>query len=341
MTAHLISVGLSVRDALEKPRGKLGDKKGLVDAILAERPNELLACAGIRDEHRDEASDWLAAALAAQDEPGRDPAKATRLAEIAAKIGPELWPDEFSAEIETFARVQRAGHLLSPDDVAVLICSDTPRGLLAGVWNALALTGGTLARIGYLPKPGASLGAIRGRALLVRVPGMDAGDEPGFRLAMGGLGRLARNLFKSGSLKKDEPFRFYLSGGFKAAIPYLIGMAEATRSIDRKCLRELGNENLMPERGPWRVEAWVLHETAGPDAPAIRLPLRLLDAEAVRYELKNFNADLRRTEKLSPALLNGYAYEATGRPGKEVYHLTAFGEGLRELFGVPYEGYSG
>jgi hypothetical protein len=342
MTVHLISVGLSVRDALEKPRGKLGDKRGLVDAILAERPNELLTDAGIRDKHRDEASDWVAAALAAEDEPGRDPAKATRLADVMAKIGPELWPDEFSAEIETFARVQRAGHLLSPDDVAVLICSDTPRGLLAGVWNALALTGAALGRIRYLPEPGAPPGAaVRGRAMLVRVPGLDAGDEPGFRRAMGGLGRLARNLFKSGALKKDEPFRFYLSGGFKAAIPYLIGMAEAVRSVDRKCLRELGAENLMPDKGPWRVDAYVLHETAGPDAPPIRLPLRLLDADAVRYELSGFNAERRRSGKPSPALLNGYAYEAIGRPGQEVYGLTAFGEGLREFFGVPYEGYGG
>jgi hypothetical protein len=341
MTVHLISVGLSVRDALAKPRGKLGDKKGLVDAILAERPNELLACFGIRDEHRDEASDWLAAALAAPDEPGRDPAKATRLAEVAATIGPELWPDEFSAEIETFARVQRAGHLLSPDDVAVLICSDTPRGLLAGAWNALALTGAALARIRYLPEPDTSLGAVRGRALLVRVPGMDAGDEPGFRRAMGGLGRLARHLFESGCLNKDEPFRFYLSGGFKAAIPYLIGMAEAVRSVDRTCLRDLGAEKLMPDNGPWRVDAYVLHETAGRDTPAIRLPLRLLDADAVRYELTGFDAHRRRPGKPSPALLNGYAYEAIGRPGQEVYGLTAFGEGLRELFGVRYEGYGG
>ena len=33
--------------------------------------------------------------------------------------------------------------------------------------------------------------------------------------------------FESGQLVKGEEFRFYLSGGFKAAIPYLIGLAEA------------------------------------------------------------------------------------------------------------------
>ena len=55
----------------------------------------------------------------------------------------------------------------------------------------------------------------------------DAADETGFRRAMAGLGLLARRIFESGQLVKGEEFRFYLSGGFKAAIPYLIGLAEA------------------------------------------------------------------------------------------------------------------
>ncbi len=343
MTVHLISVGLSVRDALEKPRAKLGDRHDLIHALQDERPHELLVRAGIPDGpgYGDRASDWLAAALTPDGEPGRDPANAVRLAEVTAKVSPELWPEEFSAEIETFARVQQGGHWLSANDVAILICSDTPCGLLAGVWNALALTRADLVRVRYLPRPDAPLGAVRGRVVLVRVPGMDAGDEAGFRRAMGGLGLLARHLFESGGLVKGEPFGFYLSGGFKAAIPYLIGLAEAVRSVDRKCLRELGAEALMPDHGAWRVEAFVLHETAGPKGPAIRLPLRLLDAEAVRYELAGFGKEHYRPGKPSPALLNGYAYEATGLPGSKAYKLTAFGEGLRELFGIPHEGFSG
>jgi hypothetical protein len=346
VTVHLISVGLSVREALEKPRAKLGDRHDLIRVIQDERPHELLARAGIPDGpgYGDQASGWLVSALAADGEHGRDPVNAGRLVELAARIHPQLWPEDFSAEIETFARAQRTGRWLPDKDVAILICSDTPRGLLAGVWNAVALTRGDLARVRYLPHPDAPLrtgreATVRGRAILVRVPGMDAGNEAGFRQAMRGLGLLARHLFESGGLKKNELFRFCLSGGFKAATPYLIGMAEAVRSVDLKCLRDLDAGALMPDEGTWQVEAFVLHETAGPEGPPIRLPLRLLDADAVRYELAGFDADRFRPGMPSPALLNGYAYEATGLRGPKACKLTAFGEGLREFFGVPYEGF--
>ncbi len=340
MTVHVISVGLSVLDAFRDPQAKLAGKSDLVTAIRRQSPQALFAAEGIDDTRYDAASDWLAGALAAEGEPGRDPEKIRRLDEIAAMVRPEQWPAHFSAEIETLARVPGARRPLPAADIAVLICSDTPRGLLAGVWNALALTGGP-ARVRYLPDPGRRPGQVRGRAVLVRVPGMDAGSPEGFRQAMGGLGLLARHLFASGELAKAEPFRFYLSGGFKAAIPYLIGLAEAVRSIDAKALHELGAGQLMPDDGPYPVEAFVLHETAGPGAPPIRLPLRRLIASAVRQELTGYDKSRRRRGKPSPALLDGYAYEVTGRPGREICELTAFGEGLRELFGVTDEAYGG
>jgi hypothetical protein len=111
--------------------------------------------------------------------------------------------------------------------------------------------------------------------------------------------------------------------------------------MDAVRLGELGVPDLMPERGPYPVSAFVLHETAGQDTPPIPLPLRLLVASAVRKELTGFSESGERRGKPSPALLDGYAYECSGRPGKDSCMLTAFGEGLRALFGVTPEAYGG
>ncbi len=336
MTVHLISVGLSMLDALADPSQKLTGKPDLIGAIDREQPFRLFEAEGI-GEDRDAANKWLAGALGADGAPGHNAASAARLRELATAIRPDLWPLDMSAETATFDRVPGTSFPLRSTDIAVLICTDTPRGLLAGVWNALVLTDADLTRIRYLPEPGGQLGDIKGHAVLARVPSMDAADETGFRRAMAGLGLLARRIFESGQLVKGEEFRFYLSGGFKAAIPYLIGLAEAVRSIDKQRLRDLGVEHVMPDDGPYPVQAFVLHETAGPKAPPIRLPLRRLVAAAVRQELTGYDQAGRRTGRPGSGLLDGYAYEVSGRPGKETCQLTAFGEGLRVLFGVTAE----
>jgi hypothetical protein len=133
---------------------------------------------------------------------------------------------------------------------------------------------------------------------------------------MGGLGLLGRNLLDTAGLEDRERFRFYLSGGFKAAIPYLIGLAEGLAS--------------MPEAGP--VEAFVLHETAKESAP-IRLPLRRIAAERVWRELSGLSETSISAEPASD-YLDGYAYEEV--PGG--WRLTAFGVGLKALFGEPPPG---
>ncbi len=339
MTVHLISVGLSVRDPLRDPYEKLKDLD-LAELIDIHKPFELLP----EDMDRDEASDWLAGALAPPGEPGHDAAEAGRLRELVAAVRPGKWPRTISAELETFDRVDGTDFPLSPRDIAILICSDTSPGLLAGVWNALALaasgTEGELTRVRYLPEPAAPLPNVRGCAVLARVPGMDASSSEGFRQAMGGLGLLARHLFESGQLGKAEEFRFYLSGGYKAAIPYLIGLAEAVRSVDSKCLRELCPEGPVPDEWPYPVEAFVLHEKARPGESAIRLPLRMLVAPAIRSELAGFGADGILRGELRRDDLLGYAYEPEGA-GR--YKLTAFGAGLRALFGSAFtpEGFQG
>jgi hypothetical protein len=331
MTVHLISVGLSMLDSLREPDAKLADEPDLIAMIDRYRPHEMLTA----DMRRAEASGWLAGALTPQGEPGHEAAAADRLRGVSEAVRPEKWPRTISAEVQTFDRVEDTRFPLSEEDIAILICSDTPLGLLSGVWNALALTDGDLARVRYLPEPGAPLTGVRGSAVLARIRGMDAGSAKGFQQAMGGLGVLARHVFRDGHLKKAEEFRFYLSGGFKAAIPYLIGLAEAVRSVDESCLRALNAVGVAPDEWPYPVKAFVLHETAGAGAPSIRLPLRMLVAEAVRDELADFGANGRFRGELRRDLLCGYAYEPAGA---SEYEITAFGAGLRALFGFGPEG---
>lgn len=332
MTVHLISVGVSVLEALKDPYAKLGDDD-LAAVVDDQKPQEMLP----ESMDGDAASNWLAGALAASGDPGHNAAAADRLRELSAAVRPDKWPRTVSAEVETFDRVKGTTFPLSEADIAILICSDTRRGLLAGAWNALAMADGDLTRVRYLPKPSALVSGVRGCVVLARVPGMDAGSSQGFRQAMGGLGLLARHVFRYGQLTKAEEFRFYLSGGFKAAIPYLIGLAEAVRSVDEGCLRPLGAAHVMPDRGPYPVKAFVLHDSAGPDAQSIRLPLRMLVAAAIRAELAGFvngafQGQLRRD------LLYGYAYELDGDERARKYKLTPFGAGLSALFGFAPEG---
>jgi len=335
VTVHLISVGLSLRDAFLDPYSNVGDDD-LAGEIDRQKPFELLA----QDIDRDAASDWLARALPAPGEPPRDTADAGRLRELSAAVLPDRWPRTISAETATFDRVDGTDFPLSRRDIAILICSDTALGLLAGVWNAAALTDKELTRVRYLPEPGSLRAAVRGCAVLARIQGMDAGSPEGFAEAMAGLGLVARHLFKYGKLEKAEEFRFYLSGGFKAAIPYLIGLAEAVRSVDHDCLREMRPEGPVPDTWPYPVEAYVLHDTARPGTSAIRLPLRVLVAAAVRRELAVFGADGTFRGELERDRLLGYAYQLDGTG---CYKLTAFGAGLRALFGsaLAPEGFQG
>jgi len=311
VTVHLISVGLSLRDALHDPRKAFATDRDRLDreeGIAAAMPLAVL------DEKQtgDEVSTWLTAALSAPGDPGYDATVATRIADQCRAMSPGLWPPGISAELDTFHRVAGAGVPLSHDDIAVLISSDTAPGLVAALWNAVALTGGDLARVGFLPDSDAHPGDVRGRALIVRVRGMDAATERGFVTAMRGLGLLGRHLIHRGETREGEAVRCYLSGGFKAAIPYLIGLAEGLRSL--------------PETGP--VAAYVLHESTA-SAP-ILLPLRRIAPERVRKELSSLRWDAPTATEPPSDFLDGYAYEKT----PDGWRLTAFGAGLQALFGI-------
>ena len=315
VTVHVISVGLSVLRSLEDEDKltELGQKRDLITAIRQAKPQDLLKEAAA-DKTGDAASDWLASVLARPDDPLRDQQAAERLAAATAAIKPDQWHRRISAELGTFAAVQGGAIQLRKSDTAVLVCTDTAEDLLAGLWNATALTGGVLSRIRYLAAPAAQLGKVRGAVLLTRIKQLDASSDSGFATAMRGLGTLGRGLLDAEDIGQKDPFSFYLSGGYKAAIPYLIGLAEGVRSAG----------------GDRAVDAYVLHESSEKDK-AIRLPLRRVIPESVSGELSDFNdhTGICDTKIPEPRVLEGYAYE---REGKKRFKLTPFGEGLRALF---------
>lgn len=309
MTVHLISVGKSVLTFLAEPHA---DAYPIDEDLLPKIEGAGLAGFPVTQAHDAEAVHaWLERCLVRRERQPRD-----ELAAACAAAEPERWPRWVSAELNGLA----AGH--AAGDGIVLITSDTPDGLRSALWNAVALARRDLDRIEYageLHHPGLPPGPVDGQVLIVRVPGMHAGNEKGFREAMRGLGVLGRHLAYSAGLAPDAAFRFHLSGGYKAAIPYLIGLAEGLRSLP----------------GGRRVEAYVLHEDT--EGAPIRLPLRCPTPESVRRELsRGWDSRGYRPDPPKPEALAGYAYEPDG----EGWRLTAFGEGLRTLFGYGEEGLS-
>ena len=329
MTIHLISVGRSILEFMSAPHGRPGVADTLADLIDDSRAVAVIG--------RATAAETAAQITACLD--GTDAALAEKVAKLSRHLRIDEWPAGASAELATFAAAAGFGSARPREDVAVLITSDTTEGLAAALWNALALTGPvppdatTPARVHYLP----DLSAVRGPAdleaafrplhvaaqhrsadrgvlaVICRMPGLDASDSAGFRRAMGYLGWLGKGLIDHVQ-RPGEEFRFYLSGGYKATIPYLIGLAEGVRGLAKA-----------------RVTAWVLHETTD---TVIRLPLRKLAGDVVRSQLAHFTGLVSDREPKG-LQLDGYAYEWSDE--RRRWELTAFGVGLRNLFGLPAE----
>lgn len=312
MTIHFVSVGLSIRDEYLNHSSRVRDTVGRgLAAAISSHHSQLF-----REERLADISDWLTSALTTGDSPER-----AQLERLVAAVEPARWPASASAELSTIAATPSGTARIDSADLALLVTTDTKEGVQAALWNALALTGGAVDRVHYLPAPGPpapDLSDRFGDAVIVRIPGLDAGTDRGFRQAMRGLGHLGRAALNaseqrtSGGDTEPGPFLFHLSGGFKAAIPYLIGLAEGIRGFSSG-----------------QVQAQVLHENTR-DRP-IRLPLRCLSRGLVSSVLAR--ADEKGILKFSSTdmhPLRGYCYELN--PEKE-YQLTAFGEGLRALFG--------
>jgi hypothetical protein len=184
------------------------------------------------------------------------------------------------------------------------------------LWNALALTNGNLDKVAYLSDPTDFPEVSRGGVTVVRVKGLDASDQKAFIGAMRGLGTLGHNLHSRVD-RKDKHFRFHLSSGYKATMPFLIGLAEGLRSL--------------PGSGP--VDAYAVHETTRTDA--IRLPLRGIHPRVIRGLMESFNGSTCDTPLGNPEM-RGYIYDR--EDGSATSRLTPFGEGLFALFGRPAEG---
>jgi hypothetical protein len=298
---HIISVGANLVDAMLNRSRSFGSASG---PVRDHRPADLLR-SRVGDDPQ--AADTLLRRWF--DSSGRVPDELVRLVQT---VQAGRWPAEVSAELMTFDRAA-GSRVLPSEDLAVLLATDTVDGLTAALWNAVALVDGDLGRVRYLSEPRAGLHGPRG-ALVVRVPGLVARHESHLRTAMESLGVLGRQLLAEA--RDTEPFEFYLSGGFKAAIPYLIGLAEGLRSI---------RDNID------RVTASVLHEET--DGRVIALPLRRLPIESVQEELKGFDAAGVHPRRPATSFLEGYAYDRADN--NSPWKLTAFGRGLRELFGIP------
>lgn len=313
MTVFLVSVGVSLLESAADYR-KQTDRK-VRDALRHYPPADLFRA--ITPATADTASQWLTGALSPVGEPAHSPTNAAALQARATCAESALWPSRMSAELDTFAGGAQAGHRLDRADTAILICSDTAPGLLAGVWNAVALAAGDVSRLRYIVDPRQVETSVAGTVTIARVPGLDVGDQAGFIEAMRWMGSLAKDLLDRPRPRR-EPLVCHLSGGYKAAIPYLIGLTEWIRSAGWG--------------GP--VDAFVQHETTL--GQRIRLPLRQIPAETVRSELgAGWDEDGRR--KSRPAgMLEGYAYD--WNEVRREWELTPFGVGLRAVFGSQQPG---
>ncbi|QSB16754.1 hypothetical protein JQS43_11005 [Natronosporangium hydrolyticum] len=302
MIVHIISVGRSLLDAFANRTDLFGD---LYPTIRRHKPQDVLADVGTSTAAiSTRLTGWFGPA-------GSLPEKQRDLIDA---VEADRWPANVCAELETFNRVARR-RSVADDELVVLLATDTVPGLVSGVWTAVGVAGGAYHRVRYVAEPD-QITPIPGVAL-VRVPHLDASNDAGFARAMTNLGALGRALLPTVN-ELPRTFRFHLSGGFKAAIPYLIGLAEGLRSF--------------PPSEVARVEAFMLHDTSDVVIP---LPLRKLNPDAVRKELADFAPDGSLPRLPRQLTMDGYAYNVD--PEGRRAELTPFGVGLRTLMGVPAE----
>lgn len=322
-TVHLITVGVSLFDSLQNSLvalrgGGAGGRRGLLedDKALAKRvwdarkemydsENEEIA-----DQEREIQAAWMAEVTT----PGSGAAR-TRLEGLLSRIEPARWPAEASAELSSLAahNLPAKRVAVSGQDTALLITSDTGKGLRASLFNAVALAGGDLNRVRYLHEPTEEgVARERGNIVIVRLPHLDVDGRKEFTEAMRGLGRLGRGVDRL--LKpEDDVARFHLSGGFKAALPFLLGLGETLRGLHNSV----------------KVRAFALHELA-PGLTSIELPLRSLPTFLIRDQMAVFDTDgLTYGAPPQDAPLRGFAYDRM--ENSHVWKLTPFGEALREL----------
>lgn len=318
MTVHLVSVGLTLRDSLADPKQFLDSDHEDVFYALLDRAETLIPSRGDLDRHRKEIARQLVP----------NTSEADRLLTEINEVRPDLWLSRASAELAALARysdrrstdLPRKARLdAGSKDTVVLLTTDTVAGLRSALWNALALTSGDPTRVLWLPTPQDPVSHPEGKVIIAPITGLAVGDPDAMFRAMRNLGLLGHALVDD-IVGPGKDYVFHLSGGYKATIPYLIGLAEGMRGLKDK-------DKVAS------VTAYVLHEDDL--SHLIPLPLRILPYEVLQDELESVDWDDqpphglgRRLHQVSGhQLLDGYAYE---RRNKE-WRLTPFGEGLLHL----------
>ncbi|MFC7330505.1 hypothetical protein [Marinactinospora rubrisoli] len=317
MTVHLVTVGLSLPNNLRRWLRSEAERTGKHGPAARTSGGIDLVPVGDTGVH-----DFLRAALTS----GTPESELLRAA--TAEFGVHHWPSSISAELTTLARHADEKSAKLPekvragaDDIVVLIASDTPGALRVALWDAIALTDGDLSRVRYLHEPDEVYEEARGQVLIARLPGMDVGNSQGFRTAMRHLGTLGRHLIDV-LAGREQDYVFHLTGGYKAAGFYLLGIAQGMRGLTRV---ETGGQ-----REVGSVRAVVIHESSD---GYIDIPVRRLDPEVVDAELRYAGADgvyVRNPPR--PRQLDGYAYQAEH---EREWRTTPFGEGLRTLMQIP------
>lgn len=312
-TVHLVTVGVSLFDKLQANRSELKVmfKTDNLHSHIAKAREEFYD----RDEEKkfDSPAEVSAAAsawLSRVTTPGSG-ADREALEKLLARVEPHQWPARTSAELSTVSAKNEPmkSVALSETDTAILLASDTGKGLRAALFNAVAIADGKLGRVCYLSEPTKEIDQLRGKVVIVRVPSLDAGEPAGFIEAMRGLGALGQGVERMLEEAGDVAY-FHLSGGFKAAIPFLLGLGEALRSL----------------HGKGKVRAFALHELS--HDRSIELPLRSFSPDLLTKQLANTNMDGYFTERPPDGQpLQGFAYEQV----ENDWRLTPFGFALKAL----------
>lgn len=237
------------------------------------------------------------------------------LENLVDEISPDLWPRDVSAELASLAANRSGNPRLdiggAIDETVLLIASDTGRGLRAALFNALAITGGDVDRVDYLPTPKSTFRIEHGRVTIVRLPGLDAENNEQFLRAMRELSAFGP-FFEEALRNPESTCRFHLTGGFRVAMPFLLGFAQALRSLHGG-----------------RISAHAQYEFSN-SPRSIELPLSSPPTDDLEGKLAGFDGSGYSTRRPpEEGAWEGFAYDYL--TDRRQWRLTPFGMALREL----------
>ncbi|MFT4136278.1 hypothetical protein [Microbacterium sp.] len=331
-TVHFVTVGLSIFQTLKDERddGPLGSgfafnvlshgiRQGAVEVTAKKDPSK-----GVPTY----AAGWgYDGDRAHNNEQSRT---ATDLKKLLAEIESEDLYDSglrrVSAELDSLGAHLTPHDLESmprvgPSDVTVFLVSDTDACKAAAFWNVGLLTKGTFRNVHWIDDGFTTQRDLdAGHIYIGTVRDLEAGSLPRFAQD---LGRLAVQMHGDMSRSRHTKAVFHLSGGYKAAVPYFLAMAEWLE---------------YPESQRLKVAAYAMHED---DRKKVSLPVRRIAAEGdektyVRWLYPVVGEARSGPEPYLPDVkdrrLDGYAYRSRmSAAGEEKIDDTDLGWGLSAL----------